>query len=81
MAVVQKSLSTGVNVDGMLKDLQALGMRIEPFLPVDGERAQARCGRSRDGRACRWAIGLSEPGLAAGPHGCDLRSSWSSAAD
>ena len=37
--VVQKSLSTGVNVDGMLEDLQTLGMRIEPFLPVDGERA------------------------------------------
>ena len=61
--VVQKSLSAGVNVDGMLEDLQALGMRIEPFLPADGRS------------------GLSEPGLAAGPHGGDLRSSLGSAAD
>ena len=37
--VVQKSLSAGVDVDGMQEDLQALGMRVEPFLPVDGERA------------------------------------------
>ena len=37
--VVQKSLCAGVDVDGMQEDLQALGMRLEPFLPVDGERA------------------------------------------
>jgi len=37
--VVQKALSAGVDVDGMQADLQALGMRVEPFLPVDGERA------------------------------------------
>ena len=37
--VVQKSLSAGVDVEGMQEDLQALGMRLEPFLPVDGERA------------------------------------------
>jgi ribonuclease VapC len=37
--VVQKSLSAGVDVDGMQEDLQALGMRVEPFLPVDGEWA------------------------------------------
>ena len=53
--VVQKSLSAGVNVDGMLEDLQALGMRVEPFLPM--ERGQAGCGRSRSSKACRSAIG------------------------
>ncbi len=37
--VVQKSLSAGVDVEGMQEDLQALGMRVEPFLPVDGDRA------------------------------------------
>jgi len=37
--VVQTSLSAGVDVEGMREDLQALGMRVEPFLPVDGERA------------------------------------------
>ncbi len=37
--VVQKSLSAGVDVEGMREDLQALGVRVEPFLPEDGERA------------------------------------------
>jgi PIN domain nuclease of toxin-antitoxin system len=37
--VVQKSLSAGVDVDGMQEDLQALGMRVEPFWPADGESA------------------------------------------
>ena len=61
--VVQKSLSTGVNVDGMLEDLQTLGMRIEPFLPVDGERAgrlwplTRRQGLSLANRAC-LSLGL-----------------------
>jgi len=61
--VVQKSLSTGVNVDGMLEDLQTLGMRIEPFLPVDGERAgrlwplTRRQGLSLGDRAC-LSLGL-----------------------
>ena len=36
--VVQKSLSADVDVEGMQEDLQALEMREEPFLPVDGER-------------------------------------------
>ena len=36
--VVQKSLSAGVDVEGMRDDLQALGVRVEPFLPEDGER-------------------------------------------
>ena len=56
--LVQKSFSTGVNADGMLEDLQALGMSIEPFLPVDGERAgrlwplTRRQGLSLGERAC-----------------------------
>ena len=37
--VVQKSLSAGVDVEGMREDLRALGVRVEPFLPEDGERA------------------------------------------
>jgi ribonuclease VapC len=37
--VVQKALSAGVDVDCMQADLQALGMRVEPFLPMDGEKA------------------------------------------
>jgi ribonuclease VapC len=37
--VVQKSLSAGVDVEGMRDDLQALGVRVEPFLPEDGDRA------------------------------------------
>ena len=37
--VVQKSLSAGVDVEGMREDLQALGVRVEPFLPEDGDRA------------------------------------------
>ena len=61
--VVQKSLSTGVNVDGMLEDVQTLGMRIEPFLPDDGERAgrlwplTRRQGLSLGDRAC-LSLGL-----------------------
>jgi PIN domain nuclease of toxin-antitoxin system len=37
--VVQKSLSAGVDVEGMREELQSLGMGVEPFLAVDGERA------------------------------------------
>lgn len=37
--VVQKALSAGVDVEGMRDELQALGMQVEPFLAVDGERA------------------------------------------
>jgi ribonuclease VapC len=37
--VIQKSIAANVNVDGMLDDLQALGLRVEPFLPEDGEMA------------------------------------------
>jgi PIN domain nuclease of toxin-antitoxin system len=37
--VVQKSISAGVDVEGMLEDLQALGLRVEPFPAVDGDTA------------------------------------------
>ncbi len=37
--VVQKSISVGVDVQRMLEDLQALGMKVEPFLPEDGDMA------------------------------------------
>jgi len=37
--VVQKSLSAGVDVQGMREELQALGLHVEPFLATDGERA------------------------------------------
>ena len=37
--VIQKSIAAGVNVDGMLDDLQALGLVVEPFMPEDGEMA------------------------------------------
>ncbi|MFM7551061.1 MAG: hypothetical protein ACKO7Z_04745 [Cyanobacteriota bacterium] len=70
--VVQKSLSAGVDVQGMREELQALGMQGEPFLATDGERAGQLwplyppagpvAGRSR----------LPQPGAAAGPHGGDL---------
>ncbi|AFZ56072.1 type II toxin-antitoxin system VapC family toxin [Anabaena cylindrica FACHB-243] len=34
--VVQKAIAAGVLVDGMRDDLDALGMKIEPFTPEDG---------------------------------------------
>lgn len=34
--VIQKSLAAGVVVEGMLDDLQVLGLVIEPFTPEDG---------------------------------------------
>jgi PIN domain nuclease of toxin-antitoxin system len=37
--VIQKSISAGVVVEGMLDDLQALGLVVEPFIPEDGEAA------------------------------------------
>lgn len=61
--VVQKALSAGVDVDGMQADLQALGMRVEPFLPVDGDRAgrlwplTRQLGLSLADRAC-LSLGL-----------------------
>ncbi|MGJ5676456.1 MAG: type II toxin-antitoxin system VapC family toxin [Nostochopsis sp.] len=35
--VIQKSIAAGVVVEGMLDDLQALGLVVEPFTPEDGE--------------------------------------------
>ncbi len=61
--VVQKSIAAGVEVDGMLDDLQALGLRVEPFLLEDGEMAgrlweQTRqVGLSLGDRAC-LSLGL-----------------------
>ena len=61
--VVQKSISAGVEVDGMLDDLQALGLKVEPFTPEDGERTgrlweQTRqAGLSLGDRAC-LSLGL-----------------------
>jgi ribonuclease VapC len=37
--VVQKSIAAGMDVDGMLDDLQSLGLMVEPFTPEDGEMA------------------------------------------
>lgn len=37
--VIQKSIAAGVVVDGMLDDLQALGLVVEPFTSEDGEVA------------------------------------------
>lgn len=61
--VVQKSVAAGVEVDGLLDDLQALGLRIEPFTLEDGEMAgrlweQTRqAGLSLGDRAC-LSLGL-----------------------
>lgn len=61
--VVQKSIAASVNVDGMLDDLQALGLVVEPFMPGDGELAgrlweQTRqYGLSLGDRAC-LSLGL-----------------------
>ena len=76
--VVQKSLSAGVDVEGMQEDLQALGMRVEPFLPVDGERAGRLWPLTRQQGLSLGGPGLPEPGVAAGPHSGDLRSSLGS---
>jgi PIN domain nuclease of toxin-antitoxin system len=37
--VIQKAIAAGVVVEGMLDDLQALGLVVEPFTPEDGEAA------------------------------------------
>ena len=56
--VIQKSLAAGVNVDGMFDELQALGLRIEPFTIENAELAgrlwqQTRqAGLSLGDRAC-----------------------------
>ncbi|MCT0200493.1 type II toxin-antitoxin system VapC family toxin [Synechococcus sp. CS-1325] len=61
--VVQKSISAGVDVEGMLEEFQALGVRVEPFLPVDGDKAgrlwasTRQVGLSLGDRAC-LSLGL-----------------------
>jgi PIN domain nuclease of toxin-antitoxin system len=61
--VVQKSIAARVDVDGMLDDLQSLGLTVEPFTPEDGEMAgrlweQTRqAGLSLGDRAC-LSLGL-----------------------
>ena len=61
--VIQKSIAASVDVEGMLDDLQALGLVVEPFTPEDGEMAgrlweQTRqAGLSLGDRAC-LSLGL-----------------------
>jgi ribonuclease VapC len=61
--VEHKPLHAGIDVEGMQEDLQALGMRVEPFLPVYGERAgrlwplTRQLGLSLEDRAC-LSLGL-----------------------
>ena len=62
--MVQTSLLADVHVEGMQKELQSLGMRVEPFLPVDSERATRQQGLSLADRGC-----LSLVRDAAGPGG------------
>lgn len=65
--VVQKSIAARVNVDGMIDDLQIMGLRIEPFTPEDGELTgrlwsqTKQAGLSLGDRAClslglRWGV-------------------------
>ncbi|MBP0027184.1 type II toxin-antitoxin system VapC family toxin [Roseofilum reptotaenium CS-1145] len=65
--VVQKSIAAGADIEGMLSDLQALGLRIEPFTVEDADRAarlwqQTRqVGLSLGDRACLslgWRLGV-----------------------
>ncbi len=61
--VVQKSIAAEVDVCGMLEDLKALGLQVEPFTAEDGETAgrlwtQTRqVGLSLGDRAC-LSLGL-----------------------
>jgi PIN domain nuclease of toxin-antitoxin system len=56
--VIQKSIAAGVDVEGMLDDLQSLGLMVKPFSLEDGEMAgrlweQTRqVGLSLGDRAC-----------------------------
>lgn len=61
--VVQKAHSAGVDVQGMMEELQALGLQVEPFLAADGECAgqlwplTRKQGLSLGDRAC-LSLGL-----------------------
>ncbi len=62
--VVQKSIAAGVEIEGMLDDLLALGLRVEPFTTEDGEltgrlwEQTRQAGLSLGDRAC-LSLGLS----------------------
>ena len=61
--VVQKSISAEVDVNGMLEDLEGLGLQIVPFTAEDGEtagklwRQTRQAGLSLGDRAC-LSLGL-----------------------
>ncbi|MBI3974048.1 MAG: type II toxin-antitoxin system VapC family toxin [Chloroflexi bacterium] len=56
--VVQKALARGVDTSGLRQDMEALGLRVLPFLPEDAERATSlwpltrHLGLSLGDRAC-----------------------------
>ncbi|MEQ9670631.1 type II toxin-antitoxin system VapC family toxin [Coleofasciculus sp. G2-EDA-02] len=65
--VVQKAIAAGVEVDGMMDDLQALGLTVEPFTLEDGEmvgrlwESTRQAGLSLGDRACLslgWRLGV-----------------------
>ena len=80
--VVQKSISAGVEVEveGMLEDLQALGMKVEPFLPVDGAMVGTAVGTNAAAGVVAGRSHLPELGVAFGADGAQLRSGLGSAA-
>jgi PIN domain nuclease of toxin-antitoxin system len=61
--VIQKSIAAKVDVDGMLDELQALGLKVEPFTLEDGEitgrlwEQTRQAGLSLGDRAC-LSLGL-----------------------
>jgi ribonuclease VapC len=68
--VIQKSIAAGVDVNGMLDDLQALGLVVEPFTIEDGEmtghlwQQTRQVGLSLGDRAClSLALRLEVPVL------------------
>ena len=60
---VQKSMAAGVDVEGMLNDFQALGLKVESFTAEDGEltgklwKQTKQAGLSLGDRAC-LSLGL-----------------------
>ena len=78
--VVQKSISAGVEVEGMLEDLQALRMKVEPFLPVDGAMVGTAVGTNAAAGFVAGRSRLPELGVAFGAVGAHLRSGLGSAA-
>ena len=78
--VVQKSISAGVEVEGMLEDLQALRMKVEPFLPVDDAMVGTAVGTNAAAGFVAGRSRLPELGVAFGADGAHLRSGLGSAA-